>query len=271
MIEIAAAGFLLVTPHPVLFGAIAAWKIGVEMLYPLSGAPIWEVVERGGSYGAPLALAILSAGRYRLGGSFRVPAMRLFAPVFTVLLTALFPSLAGAQQDRTPIAPSGIADSLRRGGFVLVCRHAITNHEQTDRGPTREQQRNLSADGEAQAKSIGAAIRALEIPIGDVLANPMYRTQETATLAFGHMVIDSTLAGRGNVEVTRALLAKVVPSGTNRAIVTRIGPLSSALEDHGVREIEEGDCFAVRPTSGGTDFRVLGRIRSQDWGKLGSR
>ena len=35
------------------------WKIGTELLYPLSGAPFWEFVERSSSYGAPLALFFL--------------------------------------------------------------------------------------------------------------------------------------------------------------------------------------------------------------------
>lgn len=35
------------------------WKMATELAYPLSGAPIWEFVERGGSYAAPLALFLV--------------------------------------------------------------------------------------------------------------------------------------------------------------------------------------------------------------------
>jgi hypothetical protein len=38
---------------------VFAWKLGTEALRPLAGEPIWEFIERGGSYGAPLALAWL--------------------------------------------------------------------------------------------------------------------------------------------------------------------------------------------------------------------
>jgi hypothetical protein len=38
---------------------VFAWKLGTEALRPLAGEPIWEFIERGGSYGAPLALASL--------------------------------------------------------------------------------------------------------------------------------------------------------------------------------------------------------------------
>jgi uncharacterized membrane protein YphA (DoxX/SURF4 family) len=42
---------------------VAGWKVLTELLYPISGAPIWEFVERGGSYVAPLALYVLLACR----------------------------------------------------------------------------------------------------------------------------------------------------------------------------------------------------------------
>jgi hypothetical protein len=268
--EIVLAGLVFVRPKPALFIAIGVWKMAVELLYPISGAPMWEFIERGGSYGAPLALAVLAAYRYQLPRVFRLPATERVAPALVLVLTLLIPSVGRAQQDRTPVAPGGISDSLKRGGFVLACRHAATDHDQSDRGATRELQRNLSAEGEAQAKSIGAVIRTLGIPIGDVFANPMFRTQETATHAFGRAVVDSTLGGRGAAEATRALFTKPVASGTNRVIVTRIGTLSGVMENHGVREIEEGDCFVLQPTTS-NDFRVIARIRVQDWGKLGSR
>lgn len=38
---------------------VAAWKLATELLFLTAGAPIWEVVERGGSYTVPLALAIV--------------------------------------------------------------------------------------------------------------------------------------------------------------------------------------------------------------------
>jgi hypothetical protein len=44
---------------PLLFFA-CAWKLATESLFILAGAPVWEFVERAGSYAAPLALALLS-------------------------------------------------------------------------------------------------------------------------------------------------------------------------------------------------------------------
>ena len=57
--EMSAALLLLVWPSASLLIAIAAWKLATESLFPVAGAPIWEFVERGGSYAAPIALALL--------------------------------------------------------------------------------------------------------------------------------------------------------------------------------------------------------------------
>jgi hypothetical protein len=46
---------------------VFVWKLGTEALRPLAGEPIWEFIERGGSYGAPLALAWLQARRHQAG------------------------------------------------------------------------------------------------------------------------------------------------------------------------------------------------------------
>lgn len=40
---------------------LLGWKLATESLFLVAGAPIWEFVERGGSYAAPLALALLLA------------------------------------------------------------------------------------------------------------------------------------------------------------------------------------------------------------------
>ncbi len=57
--EMIAAVIVLVRPWPALLFAIMAWKMATEALYPISGTPIWEFIERAGSYAAPLALALM--------------------------------------------------------------------------------------------------------------------------------------------------------------------------------------------------------------------
>ena len=54
---------VLVQPTRGLLVFVCAWKLGTEALRPLAGEPVWEFIERGGSYGAPLALAWLQGWR----------------------------------------------------------------------------------------------------------------------------------------------------------------------------------------------------------------
>lgn len=58
-LEIAAALVVLRWPTPGLAFGMAAWKFGTEALFVVAGAPAWEVVERSGSYAAPIALGLL--------------------------------------------------------------------------------------------------------------------------------------------------------------------------------------------------------------------
>jgi hypothetical protein len=60
-LEIGLAALVLLSgAWPVLLVAFT-WKVATELLFPITGDSMWEFVERGGSYGAPLALAILAA------------------------------------------------------------------------------------------------------------------------------------------------------------------------------------------------------------------
>ena len=61
-LELAVALAVAVRPTVALLVFVAAWKLSTESLFLFAGSPIWEVVERAGSYAAPLALAVLAAG-----------------------------------------------------------------------------------------------------------------------------------------------------------------------------------------------------------------
>lgn len=61
--EIALALLIAVRPIASVLLFAAAWKFSTESLFIVAGAPIWEFVERAGSYAAPLALAILTVER----------------------------------------------------------------------------------------------------------------------------------------------------------------------------------------------------------------
>ena len=64
-IEIGLAALLMLRPAIGVCLIILAWKLGTESLFLFAGSPVWEVVERAGSYAAPLALAITYSTRFR--------------------------------------------------------------------------------------------------------------------------------------------------------------------------------------------------------------
>ncbi len=57
--EIALALVLARWPSVPLALFVSVWKLATESLFVAAGAPFWEIVERGGSYAAPVALAIV--------------------------------------------------------------------------------------------------------------------------------------------------------------------------------------------------------------------
>src|SRR5262245_18181258 len=114
---------------------------------------------------------------------------------------AVLVALAGCGEEE-PAAPATppIMRELREGRLVLVLRHAATETRIDDMEESLRScdlQRNLSEVGRKEAREIGAAIRRLEIPIGDVRASPMCRTFETAELAFGRAQRDLDLVTGG--------------------------------------------------------------------------
>ena len=57
--EMALAAAVLLRPGVALLLFVCAWKLATESLFPISGARMWEFIERGGSYAAPLGAAVL--------------------------------------------------------------------------------------------------------------------------------------------------------------------------------------------------------------------
>ena len=58
--EVGFAAALLVRQPAWFCLFLFAWKLATESLFLTAGSPVWEVVERGGSYAAPLALMLLA-------------------------------------------------------------------------------------------------------------------------------------------------------------------------------------------------------------------
>lgn len=185
------------------------------------------------------------------------------------LLLALAAACAAAA-DAT-LAPQAAVERLRSGGYVLYFRHAATDLSKNDASMTSfddcPTQRNLVDRGREDARAIGAAVRALGIPIGKVWASPYCRTVETAELAFGRA--EKTGAVRGGptqandparYAALRKLLTQPPARGTNDVIVSHGNPFFAVA---GPPYLAEGEVAVVQPAGDG--FRVIARIRVEDW------
>src|SRR6185369_14902929 len=64
--ELALAAAVAIRPMAGLLVFVVGWKLATESLFLFAGAPVWELIERAGSYAAPLALAVLVANAQRV-------------------------------------------------------------------------------------------------------------------------------------------------------------------------------------------------------------
>ena len=151
------------------------------------------------------------------------------------------------------------------GGQVLFIRHAETAPGVGDPPGFKlgdcATQRNLSAEGRAQARRMGAELSRRGVPIGEVLSSPWCRCIETAQLAFGRSQAWPALAnlfGRSSESErqVRALRPRIAAHrGKDNLVLVSHGSTAAALtgEHPGM-----GEVLVLTPS--GTGFRVAGRL-----------
>jgi broad specificity phosphatase PhoE len=170
-------------------------------------------------------------------------------------------------------AAAGPLEALRGGGHVLFLRHAETGPPHPDqlRAVIGEcdTQRDLNAEGRAQAKRIGAALAGLGAPIGMVKASPFCRTIETAALAFGRAKPDWALtlpAHTGDAAAQRAmgeaLLGRIAATPPSHGNLVLVGHGYHVRAAFGVLP-EQGGGVVLRRGPGAPE--VVGVIAPGDW------
>lgn len=179
---------------------------------------------------------------------------------------------ASAAQSEAEILVAAMQD----GGKVIYLRHGVTNPKEIDTGRLgdRAGQRNLSPAGAAQAKALGTAFRSLHIPMGQILASPVFRARDTAELAFGADRIEVTTdlvaddyAGsnlRAMLDATRRLLRTVTPPGDNRILIGHRAPLEMVLQrSFSDAVLPEGAMAVFLPRGIADEPRLLGIITAE--------
>lgn len=186
-------------------------------------------------------------------------------------------AVTGAEAEGVTAADPALARALQRGGLVLVLRHAATDFSKPDQDPVVlsdcRTQRNLNAQGRADARAIGRGARRLELQIGNVLSSPFCRTKETARLAFGRLRISQALLNtivaehdarwRRQIRAARRLLGTKPAPGTLTVLVTH----GIVIDETTGHTLEEGETLVFRPL-GSSRFRLLGRILPPEWRTL---
>jgi hypothetical protein len=209
----------------------------------------------------------------------RIAIIRILAKVWVAAWLAVSLAAAAAQSVGTaPATPApagaGTLSALRAGGYILYFRHTATDFGQNDEKMTGYEdcatQRNLTDGGRADARAIGAAIRSLGIPIGDVLASPFCRTRETAELIFGRATVTSAVRGgpasaeAGRYAELTLLFARRPLSGANLAIASHGNPFVAVA---GGPYLAEGEAAVIEPL-GNAGFRIVARVRKDEWATL---
>jgi phosphohistidine phosphatase SixA len=208
--------------------------------------------------------------------------MRVLASAVCAALV-LGPSGSVVAQNRLPAAPAaGLTSSLVAGGFVIVMRHASSPRTpptaNTATPGNTALERQLDEAGLAVSTAMGDALRALEIPITEVLSSPTFRALETVRAArlpnidVVEALGDNGQSMQGVTEAQAAWLrARVTqaPRTGNTLIVTHQPNLAKAFPAWGAT-VADGESVVLKP-DGHNGADVVGRIAIDDWSRLRSQ
>ena len=178
----------------------------------------------------------------------------------------------------------GLVSSLKDGGYVIVFRHGATDDSQKDVYPFRfddmSAQRQLSEKGRELARELGAALRKLGVPIGEVYTSRLNRAVESGKLLGGKDVspVDElTDSGAGsasamanpdgkNAKAGRAVrdLVNAAPKpGVNNLAVTHKTNVADAFGKE-FSDIREGEALVYKTSSSGP-AALIARVQANEW------
>jgi len=163
-------------------------------------------------------------------------------------------------------ADDAVWGPLQRGAHVILLRHAVTTPGVGDPPGFKlddcRTQRNLTDEGRADARKLGAAFRTHNVDIDRVLSSPWCRCIETAQLAFDRTpetsAALSNLFGQENRQPQLAELRKLVSGFKGRGNLVLVSHGSTIVALTGVSP-RPAEMVVVRPDGSG-NFSVVGRL-----------
>jgi phosphohistidine phosphatase SixA len=184
-----------------------------------------------------------------------------------LLAAGLF--IAGAAGTVPVSANEALWQQLAEGGKVVLMRHGAVmagrgNGNSLLRDPSCKKERNLSSEGEAQARAVGKLFQSRNIPIAEVRHSPFCRTADTARIAFGSgtpaaylsllEILGPDAAAAQNKELSHVIGGHA--GAGNLILVTHepnIGAVSFEL-------VKTSDFLVLQP-KGGSEYEELGVVR----------
>lgn len=181
-----------------------------------------------------------------------------------LLLGLLFPFAASGAEEGA--LEGTVWQALKTPGAVVVLRHSYApgSFDPPDsRIDDCATQRNLDAEGKAQAKAVGEAFRANGIVVGEVLSSPKCRTRDTALIAFGRVQNWDALMGafgkpalaRQKVDMIHARMG--AHRGDRPMVLVTHGSIVRALLG---TIIPMGEFAVLLPEADGSGYRLAGRL-----------
>ena len=207
---------------------------------------------------------------------------RLLASVLALLITT-----AGARAAAVPAnqaKDSALLAALRRGGCVILMRHASSPEARPDSASAAagngKLERQLDGQGLTDARAMGAALRQLRIPIGEVLSSPTFRARETIAAAglraprtfeqlgdAGHSMSQEAVAAWSRW--LRQMVSRQPPAGSNILIVTQM-PNIGAAYGRPAAALKAGGALIFRPDGRG-GAHMLAVMQIGDWKQLAAQ
>lgn len=186
------------------------------------------------------------------------------------LAAAFLGACATAPIVRENEAAASVAfEALKRGGYVIVMRHANSPSNQIapvglSKGCTLDPGRGLDAEGFFQARAIGEILKAEGVPILKAYTSKMCRSWDTAALAAAGAPVEphpSQLSEKpADVAAMKAKVAAELSQhpGTNIILSSHsnIAPLYGATTRGREKEVPSGVIWLVHPS----DWQAIARV-----------
>lgn len=221
--------------------------------------------------------ALLSSGRSGLAQTPSPPpqAPPKAAPVAPAKAAPVGTAPAGASQ-----ADIDLIKQLRAGGLAIVMRHAPADPDKADTAPldfkNQRTQQPLTDAGRLASRTFGDALRAIGVPVTEVLTSRYQRAIQTVQLAgFKELrpvteltegsLVTSPNEQRRRASALKQLLAAPLTAGTNRLLITHRTNLMQAFGKEWF-EVKEGEASIFRIDNGA--YTLMARLQMTDWSRL---